>query len=496
MTDNQKSKLMPHNYKENPLSSRSFILILCLFLMLLLAAKQPLPPNDFFPYVRIGEEIVNTGSIPTTEFMTYTQFGKPVQYQYWLSSLIFYWVFKTGGVTLTTLLVLFCTAVFIILLWLCLMELDIDPILSGLLVFILGLTAGSNYIARPQIFALPLYGFTLLSLLKWQRKKDQLLWLLPLTTVIWVNFHGSFIIQFFLLLPAVVFGSGNRKRLLLVIAVCLLATLLNIYGLGIWKSIFSVVGNPSNQIYSVEFQKPTNEGWQANILFGTFLLIPVLTALLKPKVKFLYWVWFVGFGWMAMSGIRYGVWYLGLSIILLGLMFHTFFEQRVNSNKYFQNRKMNLVVSMTFPIIILACLPGIREYWWKTGPPAYSDMTPVSAVEWLKQNPHLPGELWSNFDSSTYLTYALPERKLFMTNRMDDFPVEQYEDYLTIFHGRYNWQTVLDKYQVKLVLFDQKESPVLSQAINASSDWKQVYHDDRFRIFARSTIIQSKGSGN
>jgi len=90
MTDNQKSKLMPHNYKENPLSSRSFILILCLFLMLLLAAKQPLPSNDFFPYVRIGEEIVNTGSIPTTEFMTYTQFGKPVQYQYWLSSLIFY----------------------------------------------------------------------------------------------------------------------------------------------------------------------------------------------------------------------------------------------------------------------------------------------------------------------------------------------------------------------------------------------------------------------
>ncbi len=474
-------------YNERPLGSRSFILIVCLFLMVLIATLQSLPPNDFFPYVRIGEEIVKSGSIPTTEFMTYTQFGKPVEYQYWLPSLIFYWVFKLGGVTLTTLIVMLCTAAFFILLWRCLMELDIDPLLSALLVIILGLTAGSYYIARPQIFAFPLYGLTFLALIKWQKKDNRLLWLLPPATVIWVNFHGSFILQFFLLIPAVVFGSGNRKKLLIFTVICLLATLINIYGFGIWKSIFSVVENQSNQIYSVEFQKPTNEGWQANILFGTFLIIPVLIALLKPKVRFLYWVWFVGFGWMALSGIRYGVWYLALIIILLGLICNTFIEKHINSNKYFQNRKINLSISVFFSILILACLPGVREFWWKDGPPAYSETTPVAAVEWLKQNPHLPGEIWSDFDSSTYLTYALPERKLFMTNRMDDFPVEQYEDYLSIYHGRYNWQSILNKFGINLLLFNYLEQPVFMEAISSSTTWEEIYRDDHFVIYERNS---------
>lgn len=467
------------------LDSKSFIMLTIILLFVLVAGLQSLPPNDFFPYVRIGEEIVKTGSIPTTEFMTYTQLGKPVQYQYWLPSLIFYWIFTTGGITLTMLLVILCTAVFIVLLWLCLRELEIDPLLSGLFIFILGLTAGSYYIARPQIFALPLFAFSLLVLIKWERKKDRLIWFLPLVTLLWVNLHGSFIIQFFLLLPAMIIGSGNRKKLLIVTGICLLATLLNIYGFGIWNSIFSVVENQSNQIYSMEFQKPTNEGWQANILFGTFLLIPVLTALLKPKVRFLYWVWFVGFGWMALSGIRYGIWYISLVIVLLCLILNSFIRKRVNTNKYFQNHNLNLVISLFLLIFVLASLPGVREYWWKEGPPAYTESTPIEAVEWLRQNPQLPGEIWSDFDSSTYLTYALPERKLFMTNRMDDFPVEQYEDYLHVIHGQHNWQAILDKYNIRLVLFNYSEQPALIEAISTSSAWEEQYRDEHFVIYYR-----------
>lgn len=471
--------------------SNSSILVIAFVLMIFLsiAAQLPLVPNDFFPYVRIGEEIVSKGTIPTTEFMTYTQYGKPVEYPYWLPSLIFMGTFKWGGVTLTAIMVMFCTSTFYILLWLCLRELEITPLLSGCVMFVLGLSAARFFIARPQIFAFPLFCLSLLILIKWQNNNDRLLWLLPLITFFWVNLHGSFIIQFFLLLPALVFGTGNRKKLLFVILISILATLLNIYGFGIWKNVFSVVENESNRLYSVEFQKPTNEGWLLNILFGTFLVIPFLTALLKPKMKFLFWIWFLGFGWMAFSGIRYGIWYLSLAIILLCLILNTFMKSYIKITNLFQNRKLNLSLVILMLSIPLAFLPGAREYWWKQSPPIYSETTPVEAVEWLRQNPRLSGELWSDFDSNTYLTYALPHRKVFMTNRMDDFPVEQYEDYQSIRHGLINWETILDKYQVNLILLDFSEQPKLIDAISVSPAWQEIYRDKRFVVYKRSIDI-------
>jgi len=461
-----------------------FLMFVTVMLMVTIAALMPLPPNDFFPYVRIGEEIAATGSIPTTEFMTYTQFGKPVEYAYWLPSLIFMWIFNLGGVTLTTIVVMLCIAAYFVLLWFCLQELEISPVLAVGLIFIFGLTGGSYYIARPQIFAFPLFGLTLLILIKWLKSGDRLLWLLPLVTVFWVNVHGSFIIQFFLLIPALIFGSGNRKKLLIVTLVALAATLINYYGFGIWKSIFSVVGNESNRLYSLEFQKPINEGWQANIQFATYLVIPVLTALLKPRIKLVYWIWFLGFGWMAFTGIRYGIWYLSIITILIGCTLDPFTRAHVfKERRYFQNQKLNLIIGILLILIPVVTLPGIRGLWWKVGRPVYSKSPPIEAVEWLQKNPQLPGEIWSDFDSSTYLTYALPERKLFMTNRMDDFPVEQYEEYLSIFHGRYNWESILDKYNINLLLFNFSEQPIFMDAITASPLWKEIYRDERFVIY-------------
>ena len=474
-----------HKQNNKVLSSASFLMLIGLMLMAMLTAIQPLQPNDFFPYVRIGVEIVRTKSIPATEFMTYTQGGKPVEYQYWLPSVILWGINKAGGITLTSITVMLCIAAYYFLLWKCLQELEIIPVLALTCLFVFGLTAGSYYIARPQVFAFPLFSLTLLLLIKWQKSDNRLLWLLPIITILWVNLHGSFIVQFFLLVPAIIFGTGNRKKLIIAVIVALFATMVNAYGFGIWKSIFTIVRNEANQIYSLEFQKPTNEGWQANILFGSFLVIPVLTTLLRPKVKFIYWIWFMGFGWMALSGIRYGIWYLGLLIILMCLLLNSYVTT-LFKRELFQNRSMNLVVSVFLFMIVIAVLPGIREYWWKKGPPSYAETTPIKAAAWLHQNPQLPGEVWCDFTSCTYLTYALPERKLFMTNRMDDFPVEQYQDYLKVTNGFHNWQQVLDKYNIHLVLFDYVELTQLDDTISGSAKWDEVYRDGRFKILVQN----------
>jgi len=103
-----------------------------LMLMLTIAALLPLFPNDFWPYVRIGQEIITNGKIPTTEFMTYTQFGQPAVYLYWLPSIIFLETFEAGGVTLVSILSALCVGIFITELWFCLREMQVGALTSGL----------------------------------------------------------------------------------------------------------------------------------------------------------------------------------------------------------------------------------------------------------------------------------------------------------------------------------------------------------------------------
>ncbi len=461
------------------------IFAIVLMIMLTIAVLLPLFPNDFFPYVRIGQEIVKSGAIPNTEFMTYTQFGEPAVYLYWLPSLIFLGLYNLGGLWLISILSALCVGSFYTLLWFCLRELKVGALVSGLVLLITGLVGVNFWATRPQLLTYPLFGLALLILLRWQKRDERLIWMLPLLAMLWANLHGSFIILFFLLGPALVFGCGNRKKLLLVALLSLAATCLNRYGLNVWGSMFSMVNSESIRSFSVEWEYPVNEGWQANLFFGMLLAIPALTAFTKAKVKLLYWIWFLGFGWMALSATRYGVWFLPVEALLLGMILTPFSTRYLKSRQILQIPEINLVIGIALLLFPIALIPGLRGLWWQQAPPVYSDTTPVKAVEWLKQNPQYADNLWSDFTYSTYLTYALPERKVFMTNRFEDFPPAQFGDNKHIAEADYDWQTLLDRYEINLLMPSIEKQPDLIAAVSSSPAWQEVYRDEQAVLFAR-----------
>ncbi len=470
---------------ETKTGSGFLIFAMLMMIMLSIAVLLPLFPNDFFPYLRIGQEIVNTGAIPTTEFMTYTRFGEPAVYLYWLPSLIFLGVYNLGGVTLVSLLTALCVGIFYTLLWLCMKELKVGSIVASLVLLLTGLIGVNYWATRPQLLTYPFFGLALLLVLRWQTRDEKKLWLLPLLAMVWANLHGSFIVLFFLLGPAVIFGRGNRQKLILVTLACLAATCINRYGLDVWASMFSMVNSESIRTFSVEWRLPTNEGWQNNLFFALLLLIPTMTALTQTKTKALYWVWFAGFGWMALSAVRYGVWFLPVEALLMGVILSPFVESRIKSRNILQVPVMNKALGVLLLLFPIALLPGMRGLWWQQAPPVNSATTPVAAVEWLRENPQYPGNLWSDFTFSTYLSYALPERSLFMTNRFEDFPPEQFNDNKRIAQADFDWQQVLDQYQINLLMPSIENQPDLIAAAGSSLNWIEVYRDEKAAIYVR-----------
>ncbi|PKO00050.1 MAG: hypothetical protein CVU42_04730 [Chloroflexi bacterium HGW-Chloroflexi-4] len=479
--------------QDEKLRGKAEFLIFAFVLMLILtiAVLLPLFPNDFWPYVRIGQEIVTSGHIPATEFMTFTRFGEPAVYLYWLPSLIFWGVNKLGGLTLVSILSALCVGSFYTLLWFCLREIKVGSLTSAFVLMLTGLLGVNYWATRPQLLTYPLFGLALLAILRWHHKDQKLIWFLPLVAMIWANLHGAFIVLFFLLGPALLFGSGNRKKLLIVTLFCFAATCINYYGLNLWMSVFSMVNSQAIRAFSLEWASPTNEGWQANLFFATLLAIPVLTAFIKPKINFLFWVWFVGFGWMALSTVRYGVWFLPVEALLLGMILSPFITRHLEGKNRFQNLGFNRVLGVLLILFPFALLPGVRSMWWQQAPPVYSSTTPVEAVDWLKANPQLPDNIWSDFTYSTYLTSALPERKLFMTNRFEDFPINQFDDNKRIAKADFDWQVLLDQYGINLLMPSIEYQPELISAASASSTWDEVYRDEQTVIFARVIPVET-----
>ena len=486
MTSPNRSTNDQHLPRKEFLTSEFLAFSFVMMVILSIVALLPLTPNDFFPFLRIGAEIIKTGHIPTTEFMTFTQFGKPADYPYWLSSLFLLGVYKLGGVTLTAIISMLCIGGYYTLLWLCLRELKTGLITSVFILIPFALIGALFFSTRPQILAYPLFGLAILFIIRWQKGEDRHLWALPLISLLWANLHGSFIVLFFILFPALIFGSENRKRLALFTFISLLSTLVNYYGIEVWTNVFSMVNNQSIRLYITEWKPPINKGWQLNLFFLGFLLIPVLTSAAKQKIKAIYWIWYLGFGWMALTSVRYIIWFLPFEALLLSILINPFFEKILGNSNRFQNRTLNTVIGVCFLIFPLALLPGIRDHWMQQSAPELDEMIPEEATLWLNENPQLPDNLWCDFNYASYFTYELPQRKMFMSNRIEDLSTDLIEDYNQIGWAIYNWQSLLDEYNINMVMPSVKQQPDLIKVLSSAPDWKVIYRDQQAVIFLRN----------
>ena len=468
-------------------SSREFLAFsILIFVVLCIAAIVPIYPNDLFPVLRIGQEVLNTRKIPTTEFMTYTNFGSPAQYFYWLPSLFLLGVYELGGMTLTVLTSMLFIGSFYALLWAAFKELKIGALASMVALILMAFVHALFFTMRPQVLAYPLFGLAFLIVAKWQNNENRLLWALPIISMLWTNTHGSFIVLFLILFSSIIFGSGNTKQLAFFTFLAMLFTLINYYGFDAWLNIRSMVNNRIIRSYITEWLPPVNEGWQLNLFFLGILVMPALTAFSKKKIKIIYWVWYLGFGWMALTSVRHVIWFLPIQASIFAKLINPHIINRTKNSRRFTNRSLNQIIGIIFLSFPLLLLPGVRDRWLAESPPEHDAMTPVDAAEWLKENPHLPDNLWSDFHFSSYFTYEIPERKLFMSNRIEDLTFNQLRDYYQISAAIHTWQSLLDKYNINLVIPGRETSPELIDALLSSPIWKEIYCDQQAIIFLRN----------
>jgi hypothetical protein len=256
--------------------------------------------------------------------------------------------------------------------------------------------------------------------------------------------------------------------------------------------VWDLVSNTAVQAYSREWQKPSADTWQTQLYFGWHLIWPLGLVLTSRRLTRLEWVWFLGFGWLGLSGLRHIVWDVYmltlLSARLVGGWTHPWLARLPRFPARYTHPLFHAALGVVLAISPLGLLPGIRERWW-SGPaiPVYRN-TPVAATQWLAQHPSLPGPLWAELAFSSYLVFALPERPVWIDTRFEVYPPEQWERYLAINRADADWQRLLDEAGVNMLMLSVTQQPRLVEVVSRSTVWCDVYADDLAQIFARRTV--------
>lgn len=442
------------------------------------------PAQDYWWYLRLGKDILEQGAIPLVDTLGYSRAGEPIFYQQWLSGIIFYIIYKTGAAPLTFLLRAVLIGITYGSIW-SLMRSHIGARTATILLIILGLSTSSNWMIRPQLFAYPLFLLCLFAIYEWQKGNNRFLLLLPLSTFLWVNLHGSFVLPFLLADAAFVFGNGNRKFMFYSILAMIVASLLNPHGFGVWQYLVFILNNPSDYLFSVEWRPPTNEGWQMNIFFAWMLALPIFASFSKQKLTWLEWILFLGFGWLALSGIRYVIWFMFLLAIFTAKLISEWTNIYIDKPIEKINPRINMAIAVMLLMLSLVFMPGIRDSWWKDAPDLYElTTTPVDAVEFLKTHEDLPGQMWNDYAFGSYLEFMLPSRPTWMDTRMYSFSLEQWQEYVRVTNGD-GWQEMFDREGINLLLLSQAAQPNLIQVVSASPIWCEEYNDEYAVIFSR-----------
>jgi hypothetical protein len=429
--------------------------------------------NSFFTHVATGRLILD-GGIPRHDPYSFTALGEPWVVQSWLASWLYGWVDSWWGPDGLRVLMGLTTAGLAAMVW------ALTRPAKGLVgrIVITGLVLGvgtSVWAPRPLLLGLLLLGLTLL--VAEGRLPPPVL--LP-ALWIWVNVHGSFPLAL-VALGALAIGrklDGDHPAIeLRALAWAAGGVALGILNpLGPVLVIFPVRMLQRQEVLQqiIEWQSPSfSSGWAR--LFLVQVLVAVLLLVRRPSYRAA--VPLVVFTAAALLGVRNAA--VASLVIVPGMAYGLAGLGTITGT---ERRGRGAVAAL----VVMALLGGLLVVN-ATREPAYDLRTyPVDALAWTGE----AGWMIPTVNTATQETVgnALEllegaDARVYIDDRVDMYPKEVVEDFLTLLRGRPGWEEVLAQDAVDVVVWDAHEP--LASLLAADPAWRIPYNDGRWFVACR-----------
>lgn len=447
---------------------------------------------DIWWEIVAGENILSSGTWPTTDSYSFTVPGNEwVAYQ-WLGDVLLALAARLGGLTglLGLLLVLSATLV-LLLYYYAYLRSGSAP--AAFLSCALLLPVASVFLVlRPQLLGYIFLAVTLICLERFRQGRAKALWILPAVFLLWANTHGTF--AFGLLALGLYWVSGlvnfrwgglvaerwtadQRRHLAVIFLLCLLALTLTPYGtqLAAYPLQMALL-QPVNLESVTEWQPLPLDLWWGKLVLGLLLLF-FLGQLLFPltyRVEELSLLLFAIYAACVHRRIVF------LLVLVLAPALATQVSRCLHR---LQPAKQHVPLSFGLWLLIAALVVGLFPSPQELDQ-AVARQYPRGAVEYLRRYPtRVP--MFNLLRWGGYLTWSLGlEHKVFIDSRVDIYEYAGvFSDYLRISNLDPHALFLLRKYGVGACLL-QREAP-LATVLAALPDWETVYADELSILFVR-----------
>lgn len=454
--------------------------------------------GDVGRHVHMGRTILDTGMIPRVDLFSHTRAGVPFVPYEWLSetitALVEGWAGLPGVAVMSVLLytiAVVCVYRTSVLLgapqWL--------AIVGGVLALFL---LSFRLLPRPHMFTMALAGVFMLVLTRFAVSgRAWSLAPLPILMLFWVNAHGGFLIGFILIgafLLGALLGSDEFdaprpavRPLLVVVMVCLGASLVNPAGLSLWGHVTGYLGIDFLVGITLEYQSVNFHRSLGRVFFICLFAGPALWMTGRVRVSWLAAGLYLFSAAAALHSNRNVTLFAVASLPWLGVWLRDFLatgghgararlEQLERLSQVDRQLKPGFGAVALIALVALALGPKADTFRFD------DDKFPVVAMDWLERlTPR--GPVFNQFRWGGYLLYERPDISVFIDGQTDFYGEELTREYLTALEGRPHWDAVLDKYGVEWT-FTHVDSP-LNQLLELDEDWRREYRDEVAVIFRR-----------
>ena len=464
-------------------------------------------------HIRTGDWIRTHGAVPQQDIFSFTMPDRPFFAWEWLwdvgASLV-HQKWGLGGVALVNLFLICLT--FALLYRLISRRCQNSIVSIGLTVLA---TAGStiHWLARPHLVTLLMTVIFMSILDRVREGRTNLLWWLPLLTVVWTNLHAGFIVGIVILgaygagflLRAVVAADPAERWAALrtsgpyfaAAAGCLAASLVNPYFYQLHIHIWKYFGDPYSMNNIVEFQSANFHHGIAYFLEAMLVLalmaavwfalrrefseallvalwahgaliaarnIPLFMIIAAPMVGVALVAWGKSFERAAFAGwvSRFGGWFEETSAEILPI-------ERIG-----RIHLISAAVLLGIGIGMSSTGAGVKlkaEY----NPKTY----PEKALALLDASQHV----FTDDEWGDYLIYRLSPAglRVFVDGRSDFYGEKFGQAYIDVLNVKFDWEAKLRQYGVDTILLPV--TTPLTGAVKESKHWRVVYDDGSAIIF-------------
>lgn len=468
---------------------KTFLIYSLLFLFAVFALFKPPIDPDFGWHYKYGEYMVANHKIPRENTFSYTFPDYQWANSYWLSEVIFYLLYSNFGAVGMVVILGVVLSLLIIFIFS-----RLEGILFGkALGIMLTICLLSVYlvVVRPMYFSSVFLLFLTYILLY----RKSLMKFLPLVFLVWANMHADFALGLFILgvfcaFELFVRGEKMGKKVInfiLIPILCVLATLVNPYGVGLWQTLLKEIH--FYQFSHIGEWTPVGVDNPLFFSFFVFLLALLISASWWMRKKYGWWYFVVSVFFFLLS-LRSQ--YFMRPFLLVGILaVSNFWGLQIKGLvlSVSDSVRTKLVFAGRFYVLLalITVLPVFFESVWKALDIRRwsGEDYPYEAISYIRKNP-LKGNMFNDYGWGGYLIWQLPEYETFIDGRMTSWREDGYgliEEYMDFVSDPLEKMELLDKYDVGWVL-TRKDSKVASQLID-STKWTRIYSGGTDTIFLR-----------